>query len=112
MNRFPIYPDFELLEFGKPKTITIEAVTSIRILGPNDCYYFWDVLYSNSFNRNDGFYMKKTMDAFIKECYAVIKLGQVDLKIVDQNKNPIFRKDPNQKPEEDRLRDLMNPKKQ
>lgn len=93
MSKYPIYPD---IHFSSKNSSTLIA-TSIR-KEHRGKFYFWDVV-----THHFGDDIESCVANFNRDCYAVLVLGTVNNKLIDQDGNPIFKQDLNTESEKDRL---------
>lgn len=92
-NKYPIYPDFQVL--SNDGAITIKSTIRKNHDGK---WFLWDVI-----ERTSGMILEPVLKRFMMSCYLVILFGSVNEIVADSDGVPIFELDANQESEEERL---------
>lgn len=108
-NKYPFFPKYDLFISVAGTAKVVQLTTTIRKRNRNGAWFFWDVTRTYSDTLHDNLENVATR-WFIEDCYKVLIIGIIDQNLIDDNGRPIFKRDPNQESETERLSRLANGK--
>lgn len=107
-NKYPFFPDYDFdIETTRDMKV-IKLSTTIRKQNMNSVWMFWDVVTPRfvSLDCSDELIQEEVSKAtreFISECYKVIILGVIPRYLIFSDGRKVFKRDPNQESETERL---------
>lgn len=98
-----LYPEIEVVEIGNQLKIS----TTLRKEYEGK-WYLWNFIRMLLKERDCEGIKTKEIASLHKEVYYILICGHVAPQLVDYKGEPLFKEDPNQKPETERIKELTN----